>query len=150
MDPEPVTDAIDAEPGAFPGKLAFELGGDCDKCESLSGRDETPLNPCLTRCARCLCSGVWEGDCPSLWLSAGLITGLRRPPGGESGGGVRTGLDSCSGPFWVGRLVATLVSDWFTDRSYNEGLEPPGDPTDEGSGAVPNPAFPTARRRISS
>ena len=50
-----------------------------------------------------------------------LIPGLRRPEGGESGGGVIIGLDSWSGPFWVGRLVETLVSDWFTDRSYKEG-----------------------------
>lgn len=54
MDPEPVTDAMDAEPGAFPGKFAFEIGGECDKWDSLSGRDATPLNPCLTKCARCL------------------------------------------------------------------------------------------------
>ena len=54
MEPEPVTDAIDTEPGASPAKCAFELGGDCDKCESLSGRDATPLNPCLTKWARCL------------------------------------------------------------------------------------------------
>lgn len=54
MEPEPVADAMDAEPGAFPVKFAVELGGDWDKCESLSGRDATPLNPCLTKCARCL------------------------------------------------------------------------------------------------
>ena len=54
MDPEPFADSTDAEPGTFPGKFAAEFGGECDKCESLSGRDATPLNPTLTKCARCL------------------------------------------------------------------------------------------------
>lgn len=52
-EPEPVADAVDAETGASPGTFAVELGGECDKWESLSGRDATPLNPCLTKCARC-------------------------------------------------------------------------------------------------
>lgn len=62
MEPEPAADVVDAEPGASPGKFAVEFGGECEKCESLSGRDATPLNPCLTKCARCLWSGVNAGE----------------------------------------------------------------------------------------
>lgn len=54
IDPDPVTDAMDADPPKLPGKFADELGGERDRCESLSGRDASPLNPCLTKCARCL------------------------------------------------------------------------------------------------
>ena len=43
-----------------------------------------------------------------------------------------------------------LVSDWFTDRSYREGLEPPGDFTDGESGAASVLPLSTTRRRISS
>lgn len=79
-----------------------------------------------------------------------LIPGLRRAEGGESGGGVIVGLDSWSGPFLVGRLVETLVSDWFIDRSYKEGLESPGDLADGEIGVVSPLPLSTAKRRISS
>jgi hypothetical protein len=150
IDPDPVTDATDTEPVAFPGKIADEFGGECDRCESSSGRDATPLNPCLTKYARCLWSGVCAGECPSCWLPVMLIPGLKSPEGGESEGGVNIGPDSWTAPFLVGRLVETLVSDWFAGRSYKEGLESPGDFTDGVSGVASPLPLPIAKRRISS
>ena len=67
----------------------------------------------------------------------------------KPGGGVIVDLDSWSNPFWVRRLVETLVSGWSTDRLYKEGLESPGDFTDGETGMASPLPLPTAKRQIS-
>jgi len=89
-----VTEVVDV--GEKPARLTIDAGGDPSlmlRSWLPSGLDDTPLNPCLTRCARCRWRGVRVGDVGDNTASGDAPTTSR----GDSGGGDIVGRVSCKG-----------------------------------------------------